>query len=193
MQTVLEFKPCDIELATSYLQAISLAEGHPVERTIAREIYTDAGTYIPMEADIPDQPMLPVPSQGPLVQPDLKRAINHLQFSLITSLDGSGIPETGLAGFGSWSQPPAVMPGAIVEDPRRNRHETSSHKDLETVLQLGDLADSISFGDAQVDRRIKVSLEVSVTPLGGGTNAYTFGGDKSLNPLIDTTYHQTIR
>lgn len=163
LQTVLEFKPCDVELATSYLQAISLAEGRPIERNLAREIYTDNAVFLPMAADVPDQPMLPVPSQGSLVHPDLKRAINHLQISLITACDTAGVVYDVPDGFWDWSQQPAVMPDTIVEVPGVNQRKCSSIEDLETILQLGDLADSISFGDAHVDRRTKVLLEVSVT------------------------------
>ncbi|KIM25593.1 hypothetical protein M408DRAFT_315238 [Serendipita vermifera MAFF 305830] len=157
LQTILEFKPCEVELATSYLQAISLAEGYPIARNVARDIYTDRAVYFPMEVDVPDQPMLPVPSQGPIVQFDLKRAINHTQFSLITAPVHAETSESSLAELGSWSQSPAVMPEAIVEGSQHNR---SSLEDLETILQLGDLSECISFADAHVDRRPKVSLEL---------------------------------
>jgi hypothetical protein len=164
LQAVLNFGRCDIELATSYLQAISLAEGRPIERNVAQDIYTRQAVYFPMEADTPDQPLLPVPSQVDLVLPDLKRAINHLQISLNTSRDIVGTHEKGLDGFGDWSEQLVVVPDR-VEISRPLQHNSSPNEDLETIFQLSELLDSISFGDAHVCRRMEVSLEVSLMQL----------------------------
>jgi len=162
LQTTLKFEQCDVALATSYLQAISLAEGRPVERNVAHAIYTNEAAYFPMEADIPDQPMLPVPSQGTLVLPDLKRAINHLEISLKTLCNTVGTQEESLAGFGNWSEQPAVVPDPVVEISCPRHHKHSPDGDLETILQLSNFLESISFGDAHVSRRTEVSLVVSL-------------------------------
>jgi hypothetical protein len=160
LQAVLDFGRCDVELATSYLQAISLAEGRPIERSVAQGIYTHQAVYFPMAADTPDQPLLPLPSQAELVLPDLKRAINHLQISLNTLCDIVGTQEKGLDGFGNWSERP-VVPDRIVEISRPHQHKSLPNEDLETIFQLSELLDSISFGDAHVCRRMELSLEVS--------------------------------
>ena len=159
LQAVLNFGPCDVELATSYLQAISLAEGRPIERNVARDIYTRQAVYFPMEADIPDQPLLPLPSQADLVLPDLKRAINHLQISLNTSHDIVDTHEKGLDSFGNWSEHLVVVPDR-VEISRPLQQRCPPNEDLEIIFQLSELLDSISFGDAHVCRRMEVSLEV---------------------------------
>jgi hypothetical protein len=164
LQAVLNFEKCDVELAASYLQAISIAEGHPIERNAAHDIYVNQAVYFPMEADIPDQPRLPEPSQGDLVLPDLKRSINHLQISLTTSRDIVGKREKSLGDFGNWLQL-LVMPDPVLEIPDPHGRKRSPDEDLETVFQLSQLLDSISFGDAHVYRRMEVSLEVSSTPL----------------------------
>jgi hypothetical protein len=164
LQAVLNFGQCDVELATSYLQAIGVAEGRPIERNVAQGIYTRQAVYFPMPADTPDQPLLPLPSQADLVLPDLKRAINHLQVSLNMSCETVGTHEKGLGSFGNWSERP-VLPDGIVEISRPHQHKRSPNEDLETIFQLSELLDSISFGDAHVCRRMEVSLEVSAMQL----------------------------
>lgn len=160
LQSTLAFKACDLELATSYLQAIALAEGHSISRNAARRIYDEEAIYYPIAGDVPDQPMPPLPSQGPLVASDLKRAINQLQFYCIA---GRSIPPSypcSLSGLGDWGQEPAVMAEQIKEVKPRYSQRTPPHEDLEHLLRLSEFIDSISFGDAYVDRRLKSTLEV---------------------------------
>lgn len=161
LQCILEFGACDVELATSYLQAIAKAEGQPISRSFARELYTKGGVYHPINADIPDQPMHPLPSQGPLFTPDLKRAINLLQFRLIPGRDIPSVDGYSLGALGDWSQALAVMPDEASETllPKYYRNRPP-HEDLELLVQLEKVVDAISFADAHVDRRFKSTLEV---------------------------------
>lgn len=147
-------------MATSYLQAIALAEGHSIPRNAARRIYDEEAVYYPIAGDVPDQPMPPVASQGPLFSSDLKRAINQLQFHCIA---GRLIPPSyqySLSSLGDWGQESAVTAEQIKEVKPRYSRKTPPHEDLEHLLQLSEFVDSISFGDAYVDRRLKSTLEV---------------------------------
>jgi hypothetical protein len=160
LQSTLEFKVCDIELATSYLQAIALAEGHSVSHSTARRIYDKEAVYYPIPGDVPDQPMPPLPSQGPLFSSDLKRAINQLQFYCVAGITIPPLHDNSLDRLGDWANEPAVIAGQIKEVKPRYSLKTPIHEDLEQLLQLSEFADSISFGDAYVDRRLKSTLEV---------------------------------
>jgi hypothetical protein len=62
--------------------------------------------------------------------------------------------------LGDWANEPAVIAGQVKEVKPRYSRKTPTHEDLEQLLQLSEFADSISFGDAYVDRRLKSTLEV---------------------------------
>jgi hypothetical protein len=166
LQTILEFKPCEEGLGTSYLQAISIAEDRPIAREFANNIYMEEAVYFAMVADMPDQPMLPDPSQGRLCQPDLKRAINYLQFQLIGGLPQRVDHNQSTEAFGQWAEEPAIQPVQSLDNPPLNYRKISSNPDLENMLQLSELMESISFSDAFVDRRLRSVLNVStIIPL----------------------------
>ncbi|KAG8820529.1 hypothetical protein FRC17_010129 [Serendipita sp. 399] len=177
LQAILEFQECSNELAVSYLQAIGIHEGHYIKRETAYNYYTHDAMYHPLDADIPDQPMHPLPSQGRLVIPDLKRSINALQFFLTTDNTISVPYETNVAAFGNWSDRPAVMPEIVNGTEDGLFRKPAPQEDLETLIHLSELADSISFGDAFIDRRLKDSLrEGSIDryrPSSDDTQGYT--------------------
>ncbi|KIJ56690.1 hypothetical protein M422DRAFT_238305 [Sphaerobolus stellatus SS14] len=76
-QTCLNFQPCPIPLAASFLQSACMAEGRLFSREQLEAIYEKP--YSLISCDEPDDPSLPFPSQAPPC-PDLRRAINQLQF-----------------------------------------------------------------------------------------------------------------
>ncbi|CAG8732733.1 3747_t:CDS:2, partial [Acaulospora colombiana] len=160
LQTVLEFKYCEEGLGTSYLQAISIAEDRPITREYAKDILMEQAVYFAMEADIPDQPMLPDPSQGRVCHPDLKRAINHLQFQLVGGLPLRVEHNRTIDGLGHWAEEPAIQPQQYVDSPPLTYRKISPNSDLENMLQLSELIDSISFSDAFVDRRLRSILNL---------------------------------
>ncbi|KAG8859194.1 hypothetical protein FRB91_008689 [Serendipita sp. 411] len=159
LQAILEFKPCDVGLAVSYLQAIGVYEGHYIKKEVAHSYYTRDAMYHPLDADVPDQPMHPYPSQDPLVVPDLKRSINALQFLLTTKKNISVPYETNLAAFSNWPHRPAVMPELVIGTEDGHFRRSAPQEDLETLIHLSELVDSISFSDAFIDRRLKDSLQ----------------------------------
>lgn len=160
LQSTLSFEPAGAELATSYLQAIALAEGNPISREFAHEMYTKEGVYWPIAPDVPDQPMLPNLKQGELITPDLKRAINQLQFHCIAGRPIPPMDDRSLGSLGDWGEEPAVMPDLVDEDDPKYYRKTPPHQDLEQIFQISEFIDAISFSDAYVDRRLRSTLEV---------------------------------
>jgi hypothetical protein len=110
LQTILQFQPCPEAPATSYLQAMCMAEGHLIEPETLLQVYKR--TYIPLSVDMPDEPMNPrtekLPSQ------DLRKAIHHIQlccslgcnlFQPTTSLRNTSESETDTSKTNIQEQP----------------------------------------------------------------------------------------
>ncbi|KAF8076393.1 hypothetical protein FPV67DRAFT_1471544 [Lyophyllum atratum] len=77
LQAVLYFQPCPPPLAASYLQGLSSAEGYVLERNSLLQLYGGSAPRLD-SLDVPDSPT--PPTSGDFPAPDLRRAINCLQF-----------------------------------------------------------------------------------------------------------------
>ncbi|CAG7848735.1 SubName: Full=Uncharacterized protein {ECO:0000313/EMBL:CCA69957.1} [Serendipita indica DSM 11827] len=146
LQMVLYFNPCDASLGTSYLQAIAIAEGRLVKRECTQACM-EGSIYYPIKVDIPDQPMHPLPSEQPLFQHDLKKAINALQFHLAVNNTGERIEDNDVA-----------LLSAVTPEDTRYRPQ-SSNEEMDELRALGVALDAVSLSDALIDRRAKVTLE----------------------------------
>ncbi|KAI0356199.1 hypothetical protein OH77DRAFT_240046 [Trametes cingulata] len=80
LQTTLYFDPCPTPLATSYLQALCLAENRIVDRDAIERLYV--GLSARVEAD--DGDMTLHPELIPMCAPDLRRTINQLQSGAVS-------------------------------------------------------------------------------------------------------------
>lgn len=100
LQKVLCFEPCDPEVATSYLQALTCAEGYSVSPEFIREVYSD--TYELWGADKPSDRNLAA-IYGGLPRFDLRRAIHNLQVWSKTGGGGRiGKKNAGWNDMGDW-------------------------------------------------------------------------------------------
>lgn len=100
LQKVLSFEPCDPDVATSYLQGLTCAEGYTVSPEYIREVYSD--TYELRGADKPSDRNLVAICDG-LPRFDLRRATHNLQFWSSTG-GGGRITENRAGGddMGDW-------------------------------------------------------------------------------------------
>ncbi|KAG8874138.1 hypothetical protein FRC20_006649 [Serendipita sp. 405] len=74
--------------------------------------------------------------------------------------DNISVPyETNLAAFSNWPHRPAVMPELVIGTEDGHFRRSAPQEDLETLIHLSELVDSISFSDAFIDRRLKDSLQ----------------------------------
>ncbi|KAI9067102.1 P-loop containing nucleoside triphosphate hydrolase protein [Trametes sanguinea] len=76
LQTTLQFCPCPIPLATSYLQALCLVEGRLLDCEVISRTYEEAGSNA-SSGSVADSALYP--GAIPPSPPDLRRAINQLQ------------------------------------------------------------------------------------------------------------------
>jgi hypothetical protein len=118
LQAILHFQPCPVPLAASYLQSLCSTEGHSVQRQVALEPYLS--TRADDLADVWDLP--PCSASGNLKVPDLRQAINHLQFQC-SSIEASStshatasrpLPADSLGELPEWNWP--MVSAGSVED-----------------------------------------------------------------------------
>lgn len=87
LQKILSFDPCPIPQAASYLHSICQLEGLTISDEDAFKVYQDTCSL--EEVDMPDSPLHPFTAVSPF--PDLRRAINHLQFRKFTNYQPQGL------------------------------------------------------------------------------------------------------
>ncbi|KAI5125008.1 hypothetical protein M0805_007432 [Coniferiporia weirii] len=76
LQKVLAFSPCSSELAASYLQCLALAEGYAATKNHMKALYENSAIDVAIAAEN----ILCPSAHQPSPTPDLRRAINSLQF-----------------------------------------------------------------------------------------------------------------
>ena len=185
VQDHLVFTPCDVSLASTYLQVLALVESgfvHSVGRASVEKVYRSA--CAPLSADRPDQPMHPIPSQPPLVS-DLKRAMNQVMFWCAGSRSQPahlGPPQPGnghvqrqstgegedegegeggylLEVLGDWSAAPTYL-GIQTSEGQEDRMIPDDRGVYGDMCGAYSMVESLSFADAFLDRRDLRVLEV---------------------------------
>lgn len=182
MQDNLIFTPCDVGLASTYLQVLTLVESgfvRGVGQASVEKVYRS--TCAPLSADRPDQPMHPIPSQPPSVS-DLKRAMNQLMFWCTGSRSqpahpglsqpgnrhvqrhGTGEGEGGnlLEVLGDWSATPLLLAclGIQTSEGQEDRMIPDDREEYGDLCGAYSIVESLSFADAFLDRRDLRVLEV---------------------------------
>lgn len=176
LQDHLIFTPCDAELASTYLQVLTLVEsGIPrgVKRRSAEKVYRT--TCTPLSADMPDQPMHPIPRQAPSV-PDLKRAMNQVMFWCAGSqsahlgpthpgnrhvqCQGRGEGEDILQVIGDWSAAPVFLGIQTSPEGQEDTRIPDGREEYGDLCGAYSMLESLSFVDAYIDRRASRVLEV---------------------------------
>ena len=168
MQTCLLFQSCPPPLAVSFLQSVCLAEGYLVSPKQLEAMYMT--TYEPLSSDEPDEPSTPFPSQ-PRPRPDLRRALNDLQFWCQRGVSPGGDelireksrPFTEVSNittsswtevFADWSRPPH---GDTAEE------IPTLEADISRLWKHSECA---SYADAYIERRLSDVLEASPVAAG---------------------------
>jgi len=158
-QKHLDFQPCPTPLAVSFLQVACLAENRALPREQLKSIYEK--TYTLISNDEPDAPCLPFPSQAPPC-PDLRRAINQLQFWT------SGVAEGGVDADVAWDD---AMTGLCDERTvdwsfgsgeatgSSSTAEDGSAAATYDIYRIGKHAEYSSYVDAYLERRPSDMLE----------------------------------
>ncbi|KAG8926549.1 hypothetical protein FRC00_002804 [Tulasnella sp. 408] len=144
LQATLAFEPASVAVMTSYIRCLALAIGKVVPEQTAREI-TEGSRYRPIAADLPDQPVHPLPYQEPPVI-DLRRAIQQLQFSC-----GETVSPVAPEG---WTD--SVCDWARSDDQDDGGEEPKPGKELSSLWRFMDL---VSVADAHMNRRPSRELE----------------------------------
>lgn len=147
LQATLAFEPASVAVMTSYIRCLALAIGKVVPEQTAREI-TESSRYRPIAADLPDQPVHPLPYQEPPVI-DLRRAIQQLQFSCGETLSPAEHPESWLENVCDWGR----------SDDHDGGEEPKPGKELSSLWRFMDL---VSVADAHMNRRPSRVVEVSL-------------------------------
>ncbi|KDQ21020.1 hypothetical protein BOTBODRAFT_27035 [Botryobasidium botryosum FD-172 SS1] len=180
LQSELAFQPCPPSLATSYLQCLCLAHGRLMPRQDLWDLYQES-TYQPLEADLEDIPIHPLPYQA-LATPDLRRSIVQAQYLCQISptvedgvgRDGNGElddmkgstltvdganPIESLSDWSVGSSPPAAscpttsMPPAALGNQERQVSEARELRSLSRFM------DSVSLMNASLEQRPLDQLE----------------------------------
>lgn len=182
LQDHLVFTPCDVGLASTYLQVLALVESgfkRGVERGSVEKVYRT--TFRRLSADMPDQPMHPIPSQAPPM-PDLKRAMNQVMFWCAGSQPaqlgpsqpgnrhvqrqgrgrGEGEGECLLEVLGDWSAAPVCLAyfGIQTSEGEEESRIPDGRWEYGDLCGAYSLVESLSFADANLDRRHLRILEV---------------------------------
>ncbi|KAG8931589.1 hypothetical protein FRC01_001094 [Tulasnella sp. 417] len=146
LQATLAFEPASVAVMTSYIRCLALAIGQVVPEHVAREI-TEESKYRPIAADLPDQPVHPLPYQEPPVI-DLRRAIQQLQVSCAADVRASVEPETWTERVCDWGYACHDV-NAVVEEPKGGKK----------ISSLWRFMDLVSVADAHMNRRPSRVLE----------------------------------
>lgn len=180
LQDHLVFTPCDVGLASTYLQVLTLVESgfaRGVGQASVEKVYRS--TYAPLSADRPDQPMHPIPSQPPSVS-DLKRAMNQFMFWCTGSHSqpanlghpqpgnrhvqrtGEGEDGTLLEDLGDWSAAPRLLAclGIQTSEGQEARMIPDDREEYGDLCGAYSMVEYLSFADAFLDRRDLRVLEV---------------------------------
>jgi hypothetical protein len=157
-----------------------------VERASVEKVYRT--TCAPLSADLPDQPMHPIPGQPPSV-PDLKRAMNQVMFwcagcrsqpahvgppqpgNRHVQCQGTGEGEGEDRGLievlGDWSAAPVLLTYSSIQtsDGQEDRRIPDGRGEYGDLCDAYSMVESLSFADAFIDRRDLRVLEVRCQPL----------------------------
>jgi hypothetical protein len=154
LQDVLTFTPVPVPLATSYIHAVALAEGHLISHEDARKLYEETFELNP--SDLPDTPMHPLSQDLPV--PDLRRSLNQLQ------LRCHAVPSTPSDHLEDAAQ---VAPRSRTQDEDGAAGEPSppATEQLRLLRLLQCCTDSLSFADSWLSRRPGDTVEASISLL----------------------------
>lgn len=160
LQTTLYFESPPKPVMSSYLRCLAQASGREISQDAADSI-VDGSVYKPLSADLPDQPVHPLPVQEPFC-PDLRQAINQLQFASFSGSERLGedaasaiLPEgegwtDGQESLCDWSH--LVDFGDTMVDRDRSSR---------AMAALWEFMEVVSVTDAHIDRRPVAALDVS--------------------------------
>ncbi|KAG8856815.1 hypothetical protein FRB96_006319 [Tulasnella sp. 330] len=158
LQNTLYFESPPKPVMSSYLRSLAQANGRTISKAIAESI-VDGSVYKPLSADLPDQPVHPLPTQE-TPRPDLRQAINQLQF----------------ASSGKWEHfsdhvASAILPdGEGWTDSRDGLCDWTRHVDIgdtvavkdrqsEEMAALWEFMEAVSVVDAHIDQRPVAALD----------------------------------
>lgn len=160
LQTTLYFESPSKPVMNAYLHCLAQANGRIVsEGTVDRVV--EGSRYIPISADLPDQPLLPVSYQRPC-SIDLRQAINQLQ---LLSCIANPPPSNGHDAM-------TIEPEHCKDAQERvcewsdgfqapERGQGKEQSSAEALNKLWAFMEIVSTMDAYVDRRPAAILDVS--------------------------------
>jgi hypothetical protein len=144
LQAILEYKSCPSPLASTYLHALSCAEGRSIQPTLMNNLYP--ATISPIPTGVLDTPLHPHTQYSS--SPDLRLAINTLE-SGVSILSWVGDRDQRVLSR-SWGN---TVPS--------HHSATDGQQDLDRLKQLHRHTDSISYADVFVLRSDNASEEVT--------------------------------
>lgn len=160
LQNTLYFESPLKPVMSSYLYSLAQANGRIISKETA-DLIVDGSVHKALSADLLDQPLHPLPTQEPHC-PDLRQAINQLQFSL------SGTPER----FGDYVSSARFLDGEGWTDGQDSLCDWSHHVEYGDTMEdrdsspgamaaLWEFMEVVSMVDAHIDRRTVAALDVS--------------------------------
>jgi len=158
IQSHLVFEPCPASLALSYLRCLALAEGHMLDRGNIQQHYKNWN--LGLRVDYPDRPIHPLPTDGRPFYPDLRAAINRLQFWCAPRNQQDGAAANSAVRIGDWA-----TDGLIASVKGIDRVERLGHLvDMHDLYQLTRFADCISEADSRLLSRLDPEIEFEAMP-----------------------------
>jgi hypothetical protein len=126
-----------------------------LDRNSIQQLYTNRN--VGLRIDYPDRPIHPLPTDAQPFYPDLRAAINQLQFWCAPRNQQGGGGSNSAECIGDWA-----TDESIVSEKGTDRVERLGHLvDMHDLYQLGRFADCISETDCGILSRMDPEIEVS--------------------------------